>query len=160
MPIVVPPEANSSYYIPKEYYPAFRAQIQKDKTWIGQLWGIQDMKRTAPTTSISPPIFLDNQNLQQVFLLNSMPVFHVMTRLTDQQICKPNMTPAQCSEAQFMNTFNFNVKTQASNALRKSATSPVSYSYCDANDCDLGFPVKKPEWTAAQVDAQLKALGL
>ena len=188
MDILVPGEQNSSYYVPSQYYRSFRAQLKKDKgampverdtsnsgllrqflvvtfpAWIGQFWGIKDMQRTSPTTALAPPVFLDIQSLNQVFLPDSMPLYHIMSNLSDAQVCASSyyqQNPEKCPEAQFANRFGIQSKVTATEALRTNATRPVSYSYCTMDtDCDQGFPVKNAAWTAEQMDAQLKAIGV
>ncbi|KAI9003335.1 hypothetical protein DFJ74DRAFT_745097 [Hyaloraphidium curvatum] len=163
MSIFVPGESNSSYYVPPQYYASFRAQLRKPNAWVQQYWGIQDLKRTNPVAAVAPNVFLDSQTLQQGFLDNATPVYHIMTNITGEQVCSSSyyqQNPQLCPEAQFGNTFMFGVKTDATDALRAAPVTPVRYTYCTMDGCGLDFPVKMAQWTAQQVDATLKSFGL
>lgn len=178
---VLVPAGNGTGYVPLEYYSSYRAQLKKAngvfdgeefdliadpvachpllEAWVGQYWGIRDMERTAPIISFSSHGYNDLQSLDPITLDSSIPVFHILSNLTAEQVClgpflKTN--PAECAKAVFANEVSINGKIRATEQLGNGT---VVFGYCNFDGCGLGFPFERAEWTAGEIVKALNVIG-
>jgi hypothetical protein len=128
MPIFIP--GNSTEYFDKSLYPRFRAQGMKEDMWAYQYYALRDM--AAGT--------IDNY-LNTTTVSSSIPVYAII-------VYNSSTTPGG-------NDLYRDAKLKMAERIGGGKLGAPA-QWCVDEDCDLGFPVKKPAWTAAA----LMALGI
>ena len=128
MSVFIP--SNSTGFFDQSLYSRFRAQGMKEDMWAYQYYALRDMAAgvidTYLTETAVPP---------------SIPVYTVMT--------------FSASKTAAGSEFYRQTKLQLAESIAGGNLSSPAI-FCTEGDCDLGFPVTKPAWTAAS----LVALGI
>ncbi|KAJ3017525.1 UNVERIFIED_CONTAM: hypothetical protein HDU68_011600 [Siphonaria sp. JEL0065] len=126
-------------YEPVERRQEYSVQLWKAKLWVSEFWAIK--------YQLSPE-FPDTSNLT---LASSIPLTHVMCKLSDEAVCKTPGYGVSCEERQKTNRDQFAADVAATKKLQATA----NLVFNEDIDCDLSMPISKPKFTGEALAAAL-----